>query len=642
MILNENGTLLLEFNDMLQAGIPERTLTYWMPPVKVPHPADARVKLFNFELLKDKYKQLVKAVFGCPYQHISQTAFKQYLITDNEARKFYQLYMIDDTRGLPADIQKECAQAADYLQMIIRVTQSPATLGNLKMSKAQFWEAVAKMITACKVCLPTNPDRLSRDASAFKKQGYEYLIPATFGRKNNQKISFEAGEWLVAQYGLGTMQIPSLHLLYNSEATKQGWNLLKSDRTISVFLHKPENERRWYAARYGEKKAREKYGYMIKTTLPVYRDILWYSDGTKLNYYYQDAAGKMRADLKVYEVIDCYSEVLLGYNISHTEDFVAQYHAYKMAIQFSGNKPYEIRYDNQGGHGKIKEDFLDKLSHIGFPCQPYNGKSKTIESIFRWVQSKHMRQDWFYTGANIQAVTADSKADIDFIVKHKKQLPTAEEIEAIYVQRRNEWNLSPHPKVKGKTRLQVYYESQSPAAMPIDMLDMVEMFWLEKRGNDGKGITYHNFGMQLELRGEKYEYEAVVHVGDERRPDQAMRERLIDQKFIVKYDPADMTQIRLYTDSPNGLLYITDLEPRIENPRATYDFKPGSRQQINELLQLRRDEMKKIETDRKAVEAKTGISKEGLVYREDTTDYRKHESNLVEAVEIGEDLYDRM
>ena len=37
----------------------------------------------------------------------------------------------------------------------------------------------------------------------------------------------------------------------------------------------------------------------------------------------------------VYEVIDAYSEVLLGYYISDTENFEAQYNAYRMAIQNS-------------------------------------------------------------------------------------------------------------------------------------------------------------------------------------------------------------------------------------------------------------------------------------------------------------------
>ena len=43
----------------------------------------------------------------------------------------------------------------------------------------------------------------------------------------------------------------------------------------------------------------------------------------------------------MYEVVDAYSEVLLGYYISDNEDYIAQYHAFRMAIQTSRYKPYE-------------------------------------------------------------------------------------------------------------------------------------------------------------------------------------------------------------------------------------------------------------------------------------------------------------
>ena len=51
-------------------------------------------------------------------------------------------------------------------------------------------------------------------------------------------------------------------------------------------------------------------------------------------------------------MVDAYSEVLLGYYISDNEDYIAQYHAFRMAIQTSRYKPYEIVCDNQGGHKK--------------------------------------------------------------------------------------------------------------------------------------------------------------------------------------------------------------------------------------------------------------------------------------------------
>lgn len=59
------------------------------------------------------------------------------------------------------------------------------------------------------------------------------------------------------------------------------------------------------------------------------RDALWYGDGTKLNLYYLGEDGKVRTTM-VYEVMDAYSEVLLGYHISDAEDYEQQYHAYRM------------------------------------------------------------------------------------------------------------------------------------------------------------------------------------------------------------------------------------------------------------------------------------------------------------------------
>lgn len=55
-------------------------------------------------------------------------------------------------------------------------------------------------------------------------------------------------------------------------------------------------------------------------------------------------------DLQVYEVIDAYSEVFLGYSVCETENPRAQYAAYRMALITAGHRPYEVVHDNQGGH----------------------------------------------------------------------------------------------------------------------------------------------------------------------------------------------------------------------------------------------------------------------------------------------------
>ncbi len=46
--------------------------------------------------------------------------------------------------------------------------------------------------------------------------------------------------------------------------------------------------------------------------------------------------------LQVYEVIDAYSEVFLGYSVCETENPRAQYAAYRMALITAGHRPYEV------------------------------------------------------------------------------------------------------------------------------------------------------------------------------------------------------------------------------------------------------------------------------------------------------------
>ena len=71
---------------------------------------------------------------------------------------------------------------------------------------------------------------------------------------------------------------------------------------------------------------------------------------------------------------------MLGFHISSTEDYEAQYNAFKMAIGFAQHRPYEVKVDGQGGHSKLKSgNFLNKICRLAIKSQPYNGKSKSIE-----------------------------------------------------------------------------------------------------------------------------------------------------------------------------------------------------------------------------------------------------------------------
>lgn len=605
-----NDILYLDFQELVDLGISESTLNKAKLRKSpswnfINDPDDKRKVLIQFETLKPNYKELVIAKYGNPYEYMASTAIKQYLNIDTKSRAFFENYVLSDGKGLPELTIKAYVQASEWLNMIDTIINNKSILKKLGLSKAMFWNLVCKLIETEQIQLPSAYTRLLNKSNEYKKDGYKVLVSKKFSNNNSQKLCGAAQDWLIAMYSLPIkMNTKVLWLQYNAEAVKHGWSSLKSETTVYEFLNRSDIKPQWYGARHGEKKHfRNKFTYSMKTQLPTVRDALWYGDGTKLNYF--DSEGKLKASYTVYEVADTFSECLLGYYIGKSEDFVAQYEAYKMALQFSGQKPYEIRYDGQGGHKKLNTNsFLDKMANVGFKCKAYNGKSKTIESIFGRFQSQYMSLDWFFTGQNITAKKLDSRHNEEFIISNVKNLPSPEAIFERYAERRNEWNNAPHPKY-GKSRIELYRESINEMAQPIDTLDMVNLFWM----TNPKPITYYTHGISMTLAGHKYEYEVL----ENGMPCVDFRRKYIDKSFIVKYDPTDMEHIRLYLDSKKGLQFIAVASPRLEVPRAIQDYKEGSRALIDSLLRFANDEEKWYRDQAKARGERTGINPDALV-----------------------------
>jgi hypothetical protein len=270
----------------------------------------------------------------------------------------------------------------------------------------------------------------------------------------------------------------------------------------------------------------------------------------------------------VYEVMDAFSETLLGYHISDTENWEQQYNAYRMAVERSGCKPFEIVTDNQGGSKtKALQEFYRRLCRVARPTQPYNPESKSLESAFGRFQSQVLHRDWRFTGTNISAKTG--RANIEFVDANRESLYTLSELKTAYMEAREQWNAMPHPKT-GRPRLEMYLNSQNPETQPIDRLDMIEMFWLYT----GKPSTFTSAGITIQVNNQKYTYEPLDEFG---MPDMDFRRRHTGQQFLVQYDPHDMTHVRLYVESPLGKRYVADAYPYIEVHRAIQEQEDGER-----------------------------------------------------------------
>lgn len=574
--------------------------------------------LIDYESMPDRYKKLVIERFGDPVKVLSQNQLAGLVKHDLEARDFYNSYITIKDQYLPAERISEYIANAELLNAIgVLAGDKKAFRKLLGGSQGNIWQSISRTLADLdKVkfphSLPENPARLRDKFNNYKLNGYASLIHSGYGNRTAEKLSDPAKMWVLARWANMVDRVVSIeHLfaLYNKEAANQGWKILESSQTIKNYLFSEGIKDMWWGYRYGELQAKEKFSMQHSTRLPNMRDSLWYSDGTKLNYFYLED-GQIKT-ISVYEVMDSYSEVLLGYHISRTEDFEAQYKAYKMAAQFAGHRPYQLGMDNQGGHKKLENaQFLSNLAKLSIRTQPYNGKSKTIENAFGRFQEQILKQDWFFTGQNIQAKSIESKANMEFILANKSKLPSLQDIMTLYKERRAQWNEAPHPKT-GEPRINMYRNSFNPDTPELTMLDMVDLFWMMRP----EPVTVTAFGITFSERKVKRTY--LVY--KDSRPDQLWLRKNIDKPVYIKFDPEDFSTIYLYEKDATGLRFLTEAHEKITVSRGKQEQDEFESSYIatvnteNKRIRVQRDgEMDAILREHNMHPEDYGLNKPGL------------------------------
>ena len=531
--------------------------------------------LYVWSSIPEKYRRRFVATYGDPEEKMREAMTKASIKIDAKAREFYEAYTYMDKDGQERHLTEKMieeytinASVLGELEKMAARRQAIRSSLNAPMSGA--WDLILdsseRMRESYGHTLPGTLARLKTRLKAWKADGYQSVVSGKLGNSSALKIT---GDFLKLIVALKRSKVPvytdaQLFEKANEIAEERGWKPIRSLSGMKKWLNSPAVETLWYDAVYGEQAARQRYGRKHKTALPTRRDTLWYGDGTKLNLYYRDEQGKVRTT-QVYEVIDAMSEVLLGYCISDTEDYEAQYHAYRMAIQKSGHKPYEIVYDNQGGHKKLDSDgFIGKICRVHRPTQPYNGESKTIESVFGRFQAQVLHKDWRFTGQNVTAKKASSRPNVEFIEANKDSLYTLEELKDAYAAARKEWNEGVHPAT-GERRIDMYEKSVNEETQEVTLHDMVDMFWVFTK----RMATFTDQGLQVTIKGEKRQYEVCSSPGV---PDHEWRRKHTYERFIVAYDPYDFASIRLYTKGTDGSLrFERTAEPYILIHRALQD-----------------------------------------------------------------------
>ena len=555
--------------------------------------------LIDWMSIPERFKKKYIARYGDPEKLAMDKEME--LKYDTEAEEYFTDRVKNDTGfELKDDKIKEYSINASVLNRLIERIQTQK-LGRNKCGNTTpiAWDGIVAESERLRAeyghTLPKSAARLQDKIRQYKKDGYRCLVSGRLCNMNTVKITDEAGEYLIALKCSFNPRYTNAQIWekYNEDAPERGWKPLKSMSTVTQFLERADVKWRWYDAVYGELAAKKKFSRQNVTILPTLRDSLWYGDGTKLNLYYKvyTPDGYKPATLNVFEVIDAYSECLLGYDISTTENFESMFRAYRMAVETAGHLPVELAFDGQGGTRTTEaKELMPKLARYSHWVMPHNPQSKTIESIFGRFQSQVLYGRFNYTGGNITDRSEKSRPNLEFIEANIDKLPTYEELCSIYAEARQEWNMMPHFKY-GKPRMELYRASVNDESPALTDAMKRNLFWITSR----KACTFTARGLQITINKKEYIYDVY---GPDGFPDMKFRRDNTGRSFFVQYDPQDMDTVRLMSKDENyGYQFVAEARPYIAIHRAIQDQKEGERSVI-----IRLGDQAKLERVRRHIE----------------------------------------
>jgi hypothetical protein len=485
-------------------------------------------------------------------------------------------------------------------------------------NKRRFWESVSDAVNMLPSndyphSLPGNYRTLERAYIKYKASGYESLIHGGQDNANRTLIKDAIADYLLATYSLPVKyKLPDLMDHYNVERNKQGWPEL-TEQAVRNFLDKPENKRVWTLGRHGSETYKNNFAHRITRDRSVlFPNALWAIDGTKFDaIHFMDNDRKMAATAKINPDIDVYSEKIIGWDISTTENWLSHFKAIKSAVQNTMRKPFKFIYDNQGGHKRERmQELYDNVvakDGVHHPTRPRE-KSNPAEQIFNRLQQQEINKFWFSDKQGVRVKKIDNVANFEFIEANKAHLPTLEGLLKVWELIVKRWNEGAHPSIPGKTRNEVY-KSQAPHKEEVDILSMIDLFWLN---TTEKPITYKRDGLLLRYEGEEYLYEVYDENDD---IDIDFRRKYVGAKFVVRFDPEDMNgYVKLFEQQADGqLVFINYAQKKRAHKEVPITMQEGDKALWFKDFKVRDAEMERDLAELEALRVRTGITPEQLI-----------------------------
>ncbi len=567
------NVLYLEFNDLVECGVSSEYLrsarSRGIKSINfIDDPADRRRVLIEYEPLTTRYKQLVIARFGNPYEYICREPIRRLIIKDLAAEAYYLQYRFENGSSLPADYIEKYTRCCDYLNMLLKVEKDKSIAKKLlNISLASFYSNVSEIFKAENIGLPKNYQKLRARMSEYAKDGYDCLIEKwRFNNTHAAKVNDELSQSFLLELISHDSKLDDVQIMsrYNLFAKENGYKPI-TDATVGNWRR--DNEANISVYRDGNKAWYNKFGKHTlrkRASAPL---LLIGGDGNDWDMYFQGPKGKVQTYyfnlFTLVVVIDTYNNYPLGWSISEpngSETAALIKAAYVDALQhikdLTGNYylPHQLQADRFAETQMLP--FFQKIDPNFFFAAARAPRGKYIESSFGTVWHKILRENFNnYSGHNI---TAKSKITPERIDREKKDFPHIKDAFAYAEHFITLLRTLVDDEATGLTRQEQWMKAFTEHSKSRERLITDEQFIYNFGTTNPRQQTITNRGLEVQINNNIYLYEI---------PNEYYLQT-VGKTVQIIYDPYDFDRV-IVTDG-NKLRFLATTAQYLPSAKADY------------------------------------------------------------------------
>lgn len=466
----------------------------------------------------------------------------KHILPNKDAMNFFNEHRKPDGNRLSDKIRRERTTNCEILDAIGRVLADYGlTTKMFGKQKLGWWKALSKIVNSLPRkqyphTLPGNYRWLEKRYEDYLKIGFGTFIHGGEGGQNALIIKGDIADWILSMYALPIKHtVADVWMLYETRREHMGWPSLTEQAIYHWLNADVERVRIWSVGR----KDKETYNNQFKHTLKRDKDsyfpnVYWAIDGSKCDWihFQEDASNKMGAKLIYNIMFDVYSEKIIGYSLSFSENMVDHFHVMKMAVETAGCRPYYFTYDNQSGHKtqqmqELYSSLVAKEKGLHCPHRAYS-HSNPAEALFNRFQKQVINKFWWNDGQGVKVRRDDNRVNFDFIKEHKHLLKTVDELHVAFDYAIDMWNQGINPNLE-MTRNEAYRQPM-PVREELDLFDIMNKMWLVET----KGSIYKAEGITIRVGKQTLTYEVYDDNGN---IDLDFRLKNVGKRFVVRYSP---------------------------------------------------------------------------------------------------------